>query len=229
MLLIDKWLDAERKRATDGFTGTTLRSLTCSSPVRKSDVDEGSNDRREEFGYELLLSDVSRAYCGYDSSYFDNADEAIQEAAIAREKVLSRETLKPSSLPPTTSTKENSAAAADDRWALPSCELSDCEFEARLRNLRSQFSTDSTSPLSLFSSHVPTEQKAFKANPTTTKSSEGAGEQQNNTLKTTSFNGKDVVEPLIRNDDTLSALQHAFLLAQQPVEPALQFPPLESI
>ena len=54
-----------------------------------------------KFGYESLLSDVSRAYCGYDEAYFhdrprelasqEKAGQAARAAADAREVVASRE------------------------------------------------------------------------------------------------------------------------------------------
>ena len=54
-----------------------------------------------KYGYESLLSDVSRAYCGYDEAYFhdrprelasqEKAGQAARAAADAREVVASRE------------------------------------------------------------------------------------------------------------------------------------------
>lgn len=71
-----------------------LNKMTKSAPPTQP---ESKIAPTHQFGYELLLSDVSRAYCGYDNSYFESfsdddptvVEEAIHEAALAREKVLS--------------------------------------------------------------------------------------------------------------------------------------------
>jgi hypothetical protein len=41
--------------------------------------------------YAAELSDVSRAYCGYDAAYFDTATDKAEEAREARRKVESRD------------------------------------------------------------------------------------------------------------------------------------------
>lgn len=71
-----------------------LDNITKSAPTIQP---ESKTAPTHQFGYELLLSDVSRAYCGYDNSYFESfsdedptvVEEAIHEAALARQKVLS--------------------------------------------------------------------------------------------------------------------------------------------
>ena len=108
------------------------------------------------FGYESLLSDVSRAYCGYDDSYFDKAQDrdatrrAAADAEAARAAVREREATWRAETSARRAADDDARAAAaaadrsraaaaapgDDAWLSAPVAPSDAELDARVDALR---------------------------------------------------------------------------------------------
>ena len=88
---------AAKKRGPPRAAEADVRAARAAPPSREP----AKAPEPPKYGYESLLSDVSRAYCGYDEAYFhdrprelasqEKAGQAARAAADAREVVASRE------------------------------------------------------------------------------------------------------------------------------------------
>lgn len=257
-----------RRAAAATINGDSTTAETLSSSLPSAPADENANAPlpTAAFGYERLLSDVSRAYCGYDESYFKSSsgndpvatERAVKEAATARTRVLARdEDAKRSSVEPFAGLDclplcSRNKPQTDDPWLRSVDELTDDEFELRLRQLQSRFESQAHSlgeskvsvcddwqangdlPTAPGATRTPTHHRQTPAQPdtiedsdvkmaTTLATSGGASQERDAEIDSKSFIGE---LPLALEDTAAHALQRAFALANKPVSPPLQFAPL---
>ena len=192
----------------------------------------------QRFGYEDLLSDVGRAYCGYDKSYFERAtgtDEAVEEAAAARNKVAIRERNRDMQRNEAPTEK----VATKDFWLTKPVNrsMTDTEFEQRLRDLR--YRVEGAPILQTRSDWAKlgvVDAAAAFANKDTSSSPPPQRQQPREVIMTTKENepppqhySKQPIETPGNDDEeneSESLIARALALAQRPVEPPLTFAPL---